>query len=161
MKRLMIIGGLAVALLVILSLTGRKSVHHEIVIEATPEEVWTVLTKPDDFAIWNPTMLLLSGSVKEGAKVQYQFTQVDGEKSEIGARVHRIIPNELLNQKGGIPLVLTFNHSYILDSENSNTRVTIHEEYRGIGVHFWNPKNVELAYARLNEALKERVESTK
>lgn len=147
------------ALLVILILTGKKSVHSEITINANSEKVWEVLTDMKTYPEWNPTMQLIEGDVKEGGKVTYQFTQDANTVSNIGAKVLEIIPNQLLNQKGGIPAVLTFNHKYILEPAGATTVVTIHEDYKGIGVHFWNPEPVEKAYQRLNKALKTRVEA--
>ncbi len=158
MKKLMYIIVGIIALLVVLVLTGRKSVHHEIIINASPEKVWEVLTDTEGYANWNPVMKLLEGEVKEGNKVKYQFIQDSDNISEIGATVVQIRPNEVLNQKGGIPLVLTYNHKYLLESAGNSTTVTIHEDYRGIFVNFWNPKPVEEAYKRLNIALKEQVE---
>jgi hypothetical protein len=111
-----------------------------------------------EYPNWNPVMKLIDGEVKEGCKVKYQFIQDADNISEIPASVIQIVPKELLNQKGGLPLILTFNHKYILESSGNSTRVTIHEDYRGIGVNFWNPKPVEEAYARLNFALKKRLE---
>ena len=153
---------LIIAILVIVFLVlyflGKKSVHHEISINASPEKVWKVLTDMNAYDQWNPTMKLVNGEIKVGNKVTYQFTQDENNISEIPATVKQIIPNKLLNQSGGIPLVLTYNHKYILEPENDGTKVTIHEDYSGIGVNFWNPKLVELAYARLNKALKKRAE---
>ena len=146
------------AALVILVFTGKKSVHHEITINAAPDKVWNVLTEMDKYQNWNPVMELLEGTVQAGNKVRYKFTQDESTTSEIGATVLQVVPNKLLNQKGGIPLVLTFNHRYVLESTGNSTRVIIHEDYTGIGVNFWNPQPVEEAYKRLNFALKERVE---
>lgn len=147
-----------IAILVILILTGRKSVHHEITINSSPEKVWEVLTHVEEYPEWNPVMELLEGSFKEGSTVNYKFTQDEENQSEIQAKVIRIVPKETINQKGGLPLMLTFDHSYTLAPDGNATKVIIHEDYRGIGVNFWNPKAVEEAYGRLNKALKERVE---
>ena len=147
-----------IIILVILILTGSKSVHHEISINASPEKVWKTLIEMDEYQNWNPVMELLEGKVQEGNKVRYKFTQDESTTSEIGATVLQVVPNKLLNQKGGIPLVLTFNHKYELESTENLTKVIIHEDYKGIGVNFWNPQPVEEAYKRLNFALKERVE---
>ncbi|GAB5563373.1 MAG: hypothetical protein Wins2KO_04360 [Winogradskyella sp.] len=146
-------------ILIILVFTGKKSVHHEITINASPEQVWNVLTDTDSYDEWNPVMKLLKGNIKEGNQVTYQFTQDENNQSEIPSKVKQVIPNKLLNQGGGMPLVLTFDHKYILESVDRGTRIVIHEDYKGIGVNFWNPKPVELAYAKLNKALKQRVES--
>ena len=147
------------AILVILYLLGRKSVHHEITIAAEPGKVWAVLIDTDQYESWNPVMKLLEGEIKEGAKVKYEFTQDADNVSVIPSVVKKIVPNQLLNQGGGLPLLLTFNHQYILEQAGKGTKLTIHEDYRGIGVNFWNPAPVEQAYGRLNAAIKERVES--
>jgi hypothetical protein len=54
---------------------------------------------------------------------------------------------------------LTYDHRYVLEPFENGTKVTIHEDYAGIGVNFWNPSAVQKAYARLNTDLKRRVES--
>lgn len=147
-----------IAVFVLLVFTGKKSAHSELIINAPAEKVWTVLTDFGKYPEWNPTMKLVKGEVKEGNKVVYQFTQDADNVSEISAKVQKLIPNKLLNQKGGIPLILTFNHRYVLEPQGEKTKMIIHEDYGGIGVNFWNPKEVEKAYERLNQALKKRVE---
>lgn len=145
--------------LVALALTGNKSVHHEIGINAPIEKVWQTLTDMEAYTDWNPTMQLVEGEVKEGNKVKYLFTQEEGKSYEVASTVKKIIPHQLLNQNGGISGVLTFNHKYMLAEQGGRTIMIIHEDYTGIGVHFWNPAPVEKAYQRLNEALKDRSES--
>nr|WP_299386427.1 SRPBCC domain-containing protein [Allomuricauda sp.] len=146
-------------ILIVLIFTGKKSVHHEITINASPEKVWGVLTDMNAYDEWNPTMKLIKGEVKVGNKVTYEFTQDAGNSYEVPIKVKEILPNKLLNQSGGTPLFLTYNHKYILEKQDDVTKVIINEDYNGIGVNFWNPEPVEKAYRRLNIALKERVEN--
>ena len=148
-----------IAILIILYFTGKKSVHHEIFINAKPEKVWAILTNTKDYDTWNPVMKLLDGEIKEGNKVKYQFTQDENTISQIPSKVKKIVPKELLNQAGGMPMILTFDHRYILEPSGNGTKLIIHEDYRGIGVNFWNPQPVEEAYKRLNHAIKQKVES--
>lgn len=147
------------AVLIVLFFLGNKSVHHEILINASPEKVWEVLTDTDKYKEWNPVMELLEGNIKEGKQVKYRFTQDEKNISEIPSKVKKIIPNKLLNQGGGLTLVITFDHKYILEKKGDRTLLMIHEDYKGIYVNFWNPKPVELAYQRLNEAIKKRIEN--
>lgn len=156
--KLMIVLAVVVALLIILYVLGRKSVHHEIIIDARPDEVWRILTDTDSYDDWNPVMKLLEGEIQEGNKVLYQFTQDVENVSEIPSNVKRVVPNQLLNQGGGMPFILTFDHKYILEPSEDGTKLTIHEDYAGIGVNFWNTAPVQVAYGRLNEAIKKRVE---
>ena len=146
-----------VAILLILFILGRKSVHSELIIPATPEEVWSVLMDATTYQEWNPVLIPIEGELREGAKLKYEFRQDENTKSEIPSTVKKMVRGKLLNQGGGMPGILTFHHKYILEKTDSGTRVTIHEDYRGIGVPFWNPTPVEKAYVRLNLALKQRV----
>ena len=63
MTRLAVTLGAIFALLVLTSLLIKKSVRAEIVIAATPEEVWATITNPATYGEWNPilshTMVLL------------------------------------------------------------------------------------------------------
>ena len=154
--------------LILLLLAGhlfaQKSVRSEVTISASPEAVWKVLTEVDDYPNWNPTMRVLEGAFQEGAEVKYEFTDGDGNKSEIGAKVKRVREPELINQSGGISGVITFNHFYRIEPVSAQpglTRVIIHEEYAGFYVWFWNPDSVERAYEKLNLALQDRVEQTR
>lgn len=158
-SKLMIVAFIIFAIVSLLLFFGNKSVHHEISIKASPEKVWEVLTDTDQYESWNPVMELLEGEVKEGNKVKYKFTQSADNSYDIASNVKEVTPNTLLNQGGGIPMVLTFNHKYILEPEGNGTKLTIHEDYSGIGVNFWNPDPVQDAYERLNKAIKQRAES--
>ena len=144
---------------IVLVFTGNKTVSHKITINAAANNVWAVLMDVDTYKEWNPVMQLNEGIIKEGEIVKYQFTQAQDNSYEIPIKVVKIEPNQLLNQKGGIPMVLTYNHQYILKELGNKTEVEIKEQYKGLYVNFWNPKPVEAAYKRLNEALKNRVEA--
>ncbi|MEM1119977.1 MAG: SRPBCC domain-containing protein [Bacteroidota bacterium] len=147
------------AIFVLLYFLGRKSVHSEIMIAASPTAVWVVLMDTQKYREWNPVLIPIQGKLKEGEKVRDEFIQSADKKSEIPSTVKKMIPNQLLNQGGGMKGVITCDHRYILEAIDGQTKVTIHEDYAGIYVNFWNPKPVAAAYERLNQALKRRVES--
>ena len=151
---------LAVAIGVVVLLMyalGRKSVHTELEIPATPAMVWQVLTDTAAYRDWNPVLVPVKGELQVGSRVEYEFTQDEGNSYVIPATVNRMNAGSLLNQGGGTPVILTFDHRYVLEPVDGGTKVTIHEDYRGIGVHFWDPSPVQAAYERLNAALKDRV----
>lgn len=147
------------SVLLILFLIGRKSVNAEIVINAPTEEAWSVLTDINRVKEWNHVLIPIQGELKEGGKITYKFYQEEnGKATTMEATVRKLIPDKLINQSGGISGVLTFNHTYSLKATEAGSIVRIEEKYRGIMVTFWNPQPVELAYRRLLEQLKERVE---
>ena len=153
--------GIPLLVIIVLYILGRKSVHAEIVINASPEKVWSVLTDKSVYREWNTVLIPVNGELKLGSKVEYEFHQDESTQSVIPSKVLAIEENSLLNQGGGIPGVLTYNHKYILEETAEGTKVTIHEDYRGIGVPFWNPAPVQKAYEGLCGDLKSRVEKVK
>lgn len=157
MKTMLTGAGVLAVVLVIAALTGRKSVHAEIFIPAPPKLVWQVLTDTDAYPEWNPIMEDLEGEFKEDSDVQFKFIQEPGKSYLIKVKVRRVVENGHLNQSGGMYGILTYDHHYILEPKEEGTQVTIHEDYRGIGVHFWNPAAVQDAYERVNAAMKARV----
>ena len=128
-----------------LYMAGRKSVHTEIFIPAPPEKVWSVLIDVPKVREWNTVLIPVEGDIKIGSSVKYEFHQNENKTSIIPAKVKQIVENKLLNQTGGMPGVLTFDHKYIIQHTKNGTLVVIHEDYRGILVSFWNPAQVEYA----------------
>ena len=153
--------GIPLIILIILYFLGRKSVHAEIKINASPSEIWSILIDKSSYNEWNTVLIPIKGDLIEGETVEYKFYQDENTKTVIPSKVKKMIENELLNQGGGIPGVLTYNHQYILEETQEGTRLTIHEDYRGIGVPFWNPSPVHKAYERLCGDLKNRAETFK
>ncbi len=149
-----------VAVLGILLAIGRKSVHTEIEIHASPQSVWQILTDVPKVKEWNPVLIPTEGILSEGNTIKYEFYQEEnGKAAVIDAKVKQLVTNKLIKQRGGIPLVLTFDHQYIIEVAANGCKVTIHEAYRGIMVPFWNANPVEEAYTRLLKALKNKVEN--
>ncbi|PWJ40812.1 activator of Hsp90 ATPase-like protein [Sediminitomix flava] len=150
--------GLFFAVIIVLFLIGRKSANAEVFINAKPDKVWGILMNTAKYKDWNTVMIPLKGDLKEGNTVTYEFHQDEKNKYEIPSKVKKIETNKLLNQGGGMSGILTFDHKYILEEKDGGTKLTIHEDYRGIGVPFWSPKAVEKAYQRLAEDLKKAAE---
>lgn len=153
--------GLAIIIiiLIVLVFTGRKSVQAEVLINGSAEEVWQVLTDLSKVKEWNKVLIPVDGQLEVGNQVTYEFYQDEGGKAALmDAVVQRIETDKLINQKGGMTGILTFNHHYLINESGATTTVKITEEYRGIMVNFWNPQPVEKAYKRLLISLKEKVE---
>lgn len=145
--------------LIILYLIGNKSAHSEITVNAPSAKVWNVITNTQQYDEWNSVINSLEGNLKEGEEVKFMFHQEEGNSYPISAKVKKVEPNKLLNQYGGTIGIMTYNHKYILEEANGVTKVTIHEDYRGIFVPFWNSEPAQKAYERMNEDIKRRVES--
>ena len=144
-------------IIMVFSLFGHGVVHTEIVIPATPAEVWVVLTDGPGYKEWNPVLVPVEGQLKQGQTLRYMMTDNTGKQSEVKSEVIEMINEKKLNQFGGMRGILTFDHQWLLEPVDGVTKVIQHEEYRGIGVWFWDYSWVEAAYMKANEALKKRV----
>ena len=140
-----------------LALAGGKSVHAERVIPHTPEEIWAVLTDAAGYEDWNPILVRAEGRFEEGRNMRYQMRTSDGGTTPVEPLVRKLVEERELNQFGGTRGVPTFDHTWRLEPTEGGTRVIQHEEYRGIGVWFWDPAWVEAAYADGLKALEERL----
>ena len=146
-----------IAILIFLYFIGMKSVHSELIIEASPQQVWDVLMKKEDYREWNQVLVPIKGKFEKGNKLKYQLIQPEGNTIEINMTVAQLIPFRLLNQQGGFPGIFTYDHKYILEPVGNNTRVTIREDFKGIAVLLWNVNWIEQAYRDLNHSLRQYV----
>ena len=144
-----------------LAFLGHKVVHTEIVIPASPAEVWAVLTDAPRYEEWNPVLVRVDGAYHEGAELTNQVREPSGKESIMKSTVVKMTVEHELNQFGGIRGLLTFDHQWLLEPVDAGTRVIQHEEYRGVGVWFWDASWVEPAYRKANEALRDRVAQLK
>ena len=157
MSKWFLIGVAVLVGLVIASLLSRKSVHTERLIAAPPEAIWALLVDGASYPDWNPVLVEAAGEHRVGETITYQLREPSGRQYELKAKVRKVEPNRELNQVGGVPLVLTFDHQYLLEPADGGTRIVQHEVYRGLGVWFWDESWVEPAYAGVNDALGKRL----
>lgn len=157
--RWLLVAGVVLVLLVLGALLPRKSVKAELLIDAPVEDIWSVLMDGASYSEWNPILVAVEGDFAEGAVMNVSMKTSDGGVTPVTPVVKKLQTHEELNQFGGMRGVLTYDHHWYLEPAGTGTRVTQFEEYRGIGVLFWNPAWVEEAYMEGLRALKERVEN--
>lgn len=109
------------ALLLFLYIIGRKSVHTELVIEASPQQVWAVLMDREGYKEWNQVLIPTAGEIKQGNSLTYHLIDPEGAIIALELNVKELISNKLLNQKGGVTGIFTFDHHYILEPVEKGT----------------------------------------
>lgn len=147
----------AVVAVAILSFTGRKEYIAQTEIAASPETVWSVLTDTASYGEWNPVFVRVDGDYEAGASVTNHVQPPVGDLMEIENEVVEVEANRKLRQTGGVPGIITFDHTWTLEPVEGGTRITQREVDRGAYVWFWDGSWVQPAYERVNEALVERV----
>lgn len=144
-------------ILIILTLTGKKTFHIEIDIPAPPEQVWAVLVDTESYSDWNPVFINAVGQYQPGATVQNTVRPPTGDDLQIDAKVITVEPNRELRQSGGMTGLLTFDHQWLLEPTSEGTKVIQHEVDKGLGMWFWDSSWIEPSYTEVSEALKQRV----
>ena len=155
----LIIAGVVLLLLVAGALLPNKSVKAELTIDAPVHEVWSVIMDGASYVEWNPILVDVQGDFAEGATMHVSMKTSDGGVTPVTPVVKKLIVNQELNQFGGMRGVLTYDHHWYLEQTDAGTKVTQFEEYRGIGVLFWDPGWVQDAYMQGLIALQKRLES--
>ena len=151
--------GAALALLVLLAVwLPRKSVHAELVIDAPAAQIWEVIMDAASYTQWNPIFVAVEGTFAEGASMGLSMRLEDGSVTAFEVVVKKLLPEQELHQRAGFPGILTADHQWLLEQTPAGTRVIQHEEYRGIGVLFYDPSYVQVSYAEGLAALKTRIE---
>lgn len=155
-----LIGGLSIiAVAAIVGGLTTKTFHVETTIAASPDQIWDVLSDTAAYPDWNPTFIEVDGTYVQGGKVQNKVQDPSGTVLSMTATVKTLNPAKELRQTGGLPLVITFDHRWLLEATDQGTKVTQHEVDRGLYLWFWNSDWIEPAYAATSAALKDRVEA--
>jgi len=151
---------LILAVLVVVALLAiftKKTFTVERVVDASKEEVWAVLTDTGSYPEWNPVFTAVNGEYIEGAKLVNSVRDPKNVVTDMSATVRRVDHLNEINQAGGIPGVITFNHRWLLESVDGGTKVTQHEVDRGIGLWFWNSDWIEPSYNNVLVELEKRL----
>ena len=158
MSKWVISGLVVLALLVVAGLLIKKSVRAEIVVNASPEEVWSVITNPATYGEWNPIFVQYEGTFAEGNTLTLQM-KMGENPTLVQVSVKDFVPNEWMHQGGGYPVILTYDHNWYLEPAPEGTKVTQYEYYTGLYVLFWDPTPARLLYEAGNKNLKARLET--
>ena len=149
---LLFIGGLITA-----SFLTSKTFEAEINIAAPPEKIWAVLMDTGAYPDWNPTFVEVSGPYEVGTKLSLRVRKPDGAFVELRPTLKALVPHRELHQGGGMPGVLTYNHSWTLQPVEGGTLVRQTDVDRGAFLWFWDTSWIEPSFRLANEALARRV----
>ena len=162
-KRRALVGSLTIlALLVIAALWQREhpfSIQTSTDIDASPAEVWEVLTDFEAYPEWNPTLIGMTGEVEEGATLSFSTGDMDFTPT-----VLEVDPERALRWEGHVVVVGLFDgeHQFTLEElDDGGTRFTQREDFRGILVPFFSgtlTDETAPSFHEMNAALRERAE---
>ncbi|HKQ21663.1 MAG TPA: SRPBCC domain-containing protein [Nitrososphaeraceae archaeon] len=142
-----------------------KIIETSIVIDSTPEKVWGILTKFEEYELWNPFMTKVIGSATLNSKIEVNINTISGKKRTYYPIITRCETNKELRWKGKsfLPGVFDGERIFILENSNDDKILFYHKEiFSGLGVRLVGNKldeSLRESFVTMNEALKVRAEN--
>lgn len=142
----------------------RHHIHTEIEIDASPAEVWAVLTDLDGYADWNPFVVTASGTVAVGERLVNRLSPPGGRAMTFKPTVTEVEEHRTFEWLGRllVPGLFDGRHRFELTpTESGGTLLTHSEHFRGILVRFMRSSldtQTLAGFEAMNEALKGRTE---
>lgn len=138
-----------------------KTVSATIQIDAPPAAVWAALTDLAAYPRWNPLFPEATGQVAVGSRLTLKTVQANGRTMTVKPKILTAEPNTELRWSAGLPGIIGGEHAFTLTPADRGTRLLQTETFRGILVPL-SGKTIaaaETSYQKLNEALKQHVET--
>jgi hypothetical protein len=141
-----------------------RVLERTIAIDATPDQVWDVLTDFAAYGEWNPFITSITGPADPGARLAVALTPPGGRTITMKPRVRAADRSRRFAWLGrlGVPWVFDGAHEFLLAPGADGTTVfTQRETFRGALVPFVGSvlRKTEAGFELMNTALKQRVEA--
>lgn len=138
-----------------------RELRAETQIDASPQQVWDVLTDFRSYPRWNPFIVSAVGEPRVGARLTNKLSD-DGGTMTFKPKVLVAKPGQELRWIGrfGMPGIVDGEHYFLLQEiAGGRTRLVQGETFTGVLVPFaGGTLEVEDGFERMNAALKARVE---
>ncbi|MDD4593078.1 MAG: SRPBCC domain-containing protein, partial [Parabacteroides sp.] len=135
-----------------------KSIRTEIIISASPEKVWGILTKFENYPAWNPFIISLEGVVEQGNKITVTIHPPKGKGMIFKPTIIEYVKYKKLSWLGSVLFRGIFDGEHIFELiDNSNGTVTFiqSENFTGIFSSMLNLDNTKDGFILMNNKLKE------
>lgn len=141
-----------------------KTIERSIEIDATPEQVWDVLTDLPSHAEWNPFLTAISGDVRKGSRLDVRIQPPGKRGMRFRPVVTAAIPGREFAWLGNLVVRGLFDgaHQFVIeDLGNSRSRLTQKETFTGVLVPVIGRTLGATAdgFEQMNQALKARCEA--
>lgn len=138
----------------------------EIIIQATSEEVWDVLTNLNIYAEWNPFIYSTEGEIELGGKVRLSAKSGSIDMN-FNCLVVKVIPNRELQWKWHIvfPILFRGEHTFTIEpADDKSIRFINVEIFKGILLPLFTKMvatDGKDGMVAMDKALKDRVEHSR
>jgi len=139
-----------------------RTITRTVELDATPAEVWEVLTDAPAHADWNPFITKMDGDLEVGRQIEVRIAPPGGRPMTFRPTVTDVDPAHHLAWLGRLLLPGLFDgaHSFTLEPlPDNHTRLTQSETFRGALVPLSGGllQHTEAGFDAMNEALRQRM----
>jgi hypothetical protein len=141
-----------------------KEIKTEILINATPEKVWNILTNFNNYPNWNPFIKSIKGEAKVGNTIIARIEPPAAKGMTFKPKVLTFEPNKEFSWLGHLLFAGLFDgeHKFeLIDNGNGTTTFIQSEKFRGILVPLFTKLldiNTVQGFEQMNKKLKELAE---
>lgn len=140
-----------------------KRLSSEILIEASPTDVWAVLTGFAAYPEWNPFLVNVTGSPEQGHRLSITLSPPGGRRITLKPEVTEVATGRVLEWWGHLVVRGLFDgrHRFELHPTGTGTRLVQSETFTGALVPLLArslDRGTATGFALMNAALKDRVE---
>lgn len=141
-----------------------KEIKTEILINATPEKVWAILTNFDNYPNWNPFIKSIKGQVSVGNKIIVKLEPPEAKGMTFKPKVLAFESSKECRWLGHLlfPGLFDGEHKFeLIDNGNGTTTFKQSEKFKGILVPLFKKmldKNTTNGFNLMNQKLKELAE---
>jgi hypothetical protein len=153
-----------ISLITFLSATATaKEIKTEILINATPEKVWAILTDFENYPNWNPFIKLIKGEVKIGNKIIVKIEPPEAKGMTFKPKILTFETNKELSWLGHLLFAGLFDgkHKFELIDNGDGTTFRQSEKFKGVLVPLFKKQldnNTKKGFEEMNRKLKEIAE---
>ncbi len=141
-----------------------KILRTEIEINASAERVWQVLADSDAYPLWNPFISRLTGTLKQGGRLEIRLIPPGGMAMTFHPVVLAVAPNREIRWIGRLVMPGLFDGEHHFEIEPlgpDRVRFIQEERFSGVLVPFLAAsldRHTKAGFKAMNEALKIRAE---
>ena len=141
-----------------------KEIKTEILINVTPEKVWSILTNFEEYKNWNPFIKSLKGDVKAGNKIIVKIEPPEAKGMTFKPKILSFETNKELRWLGHLLIKGIFDgeHKFeLIDNGNGTTTFKQSEKFKGVLVPLFSKQldnNTKKGFEEMNKKLKELAE---
>jgi hypothetical protein len=135
-----------------------------IIINATAEKVWRILTDFENYPQWNPFITSIAGEIKVGNSLQVTIAPPNGNTMKFKPTLLVANEQKVLKWEGKLLFKGLFDgeHQFeIIDNKNGTVTFVQSENFTGVFVPLFTKTiniNTKNGFVLMNEKLKERAE---